>query len=115
MYDASKLEPIVVGTKEQTTIATILNGTQDQFRGTGYWEHTKLTPSQIESAKKESAIEIQTMNGAKMVIRLPENNRVNPKSGLGLFKKTYGSYPTVGQKVDTKIDENGFNRIVIEK
>ena len=49
-----------------------------------------------------------------MVINLPANNRISPKSKLALFKKTYGDFPKVGMAVQTKSDENGFFRIILE-
>ena len=51
------------------------------------------------------------MNGSP---NLPASKVVPPKSKLGLWKRTYGDYPTVGQKVVTKVDENGYQRVVLE-
>lgn len=115
-YMPDQYEELKVGTKEETAITGIKQGPASEFRTEAYWENIKdATPEEIEEAKNRAAIEVRTDNGARLVINLPESNTVSPASNLALFKKTYGKYPEKGQKVTTKVDENGFRRIVLEK
>ena len=108
-------EDIKPGEKVETTVTEVKEGTQDEFRTDNYWAKVEDTPENIEKMKKAPAIEVTTGNGASMVINLPAGKRVSPKSNLGCWKATYGDYPTKDQKVTTKVDDNGFNRIVLEK
>ena len=112
--DFSKYEEAKVGAVSKTTISAISEGKGKDFRTEGYWENTNLTKQQIGDAKEQPAIEIKTENGASMVMNMPKGKVIHPKSTLAKFKKTYGAYPSEGLSVDTKLDENGFNRIVIE-
>ena len=85
------------------------------FRSEKYFENiTDASPEQIDEIKKSDAIQVLTDNGAELVINLPVSNRISPRSKLALYKKTYGDFPKVNQKVTTKTDDNGFFRIVLE-
>jgi hypothetical protein len=112
-------EKIPVGTKEKTKIARMSEGTQADFRNDKYWEAVqkkeKLTDEELAEVKAQGAIEIETDNGAVMVLTLPKEKVVPAKSNLALFQNTYGDFPNEGMEVTTKIDENGFWRIVLEK
>ena len=111
-----KLEDIKIGSKEETSVVKVQLGTQGLFRPNGYWEKVKdVSASQIDAMKKQVAVEVLCANGATMVLSLPANNKVHPKSNLALWRKTYGGNPAVGQKVVTKVDENGFFGVVLEK
>lgn len=117
-YQPDKFEAVKVGEKSETTVVLIEEGTQDSFRSEKYWEailEKGETPDSVEAMKVRPAIKVSTENGADMVLNLPENNIVNPASNFALWKKTYGDYPAQEQKVTTKTDEQGFNRIVLEK
>lgn len=103
-----------IGEKEKTIVASVSEGVQSDFRTEKYWEATNLTKQQIEDAKKQKAIEVRTNNGASLILNMPQGLKVHPKSTLAKFKKTYGKYPEEGMAVETKIDENGFSRIVLE-
>jgi len=118
--DFSKLEEVKAGTKENTKVAVVNKGTSGQFHPEAYWTQMlvmdkNITQSELVARKSQPAIEIVCANGARMVMSYPANNRVHPKSNLFLWKRTYASYPSVGQEVQTKTDENGFARVVLEK
>ena len=114
-YKPDELKEMKVGEKSSTVVTEIKDGSMGEFMSDGYWANTKIEADKIPEAKLKRAIEVETANGAKMVISLPPGDEVNPKSNLGLWKKTYGDYPKKGQNVSTKIDDNGFNKIVLEK
>jgi len=114
-YKPEELKEMSVGEKKVTVITEIKQGTMGDLVTDGYWVNTKLKDDQIPEAKLKRAIEVIAANGATKVIALPPGDEVNPKSNLGAWKKTYGDYPKVGQEISTKVDENGFNNIVLEK
>ena len=117
-YQPDKFEAIKVGEKADTTVVLIEEGIQEDFRSEKYWEailEKGETQESVNAVKTRQAIKVSTENGADMVLNLPENNIVNPASNFALWKKTYGDYPKQDQKVTTKTDESGFNRIVLEK
>ena len=112
-----QLKEIKVGEKKAAVIAEIKEGKASDFRTSKYWAKVeeKNDKAEVERQMQQKCIEITTDNNATMVFSLPEGNLVNPKSNLALFKNTYGKYPEKGMKVQTKVDENGFNRLVLEK
>ena len=114
MVDFSKYEEVKAGARQQTKVASVTEGTQEDFRSERYWEHIEDTPDNIAKMKVQPAIEVKTYNGASMVLNMPLANLISPKSNLAAWKRTYGAYPFVGQEVSTKVDEKGFNRVVLE-
>jgi len=115
IYRPDSFEEVKVGAVEETKIKEINAGKQDDFRTAAYWENTDSSKSAIAEAKESPAIEVVTENGGRMVVNLPADNVVKPRSVLGRFKRTYGSYPKVGTVVKTEIDKNGFHRVVLEQ
>lgn len=113
----SELKDIKVGERKSAKIVKINEGKAEDFRSGQYWEKVaeKNDKAEVERQKKQKCVEVITDNDASMVFALPEGNLVNPKSNLALFKKTYGKYPELNMEVQTKVDENGFNRLVLEK
>ena len=103
------------GEKADTKVSEVKEGKQKDFRSDKYFENIQdASAEQIEKIKESAAIQVVTENGAELVINLPGNNRISPKSKLAMYKKTYGDFPKAGQKVQTKTDDNGFFRIVLE-
>ena len=113
--DFSGYEEVKAGEKEDTKVVSVTKGKQSDFRSEAYWDKIEDTPTNIRNIKNQDAIEVKTANSASIVINLPESKKVNPRSNLALWKKTYGDYPAIDQEVRTKTDEFGFNRIVLEK
>ena len=113
MVDFTQYEEMKEGTKEETTVTKMNEGIQEDFRTDKYWESFE-DKSKIKEAKKQPCLELETENGSRMVMTLPSGKAIHPKSNLAKFKKTYGKYPEIGMKVTTKLDENGFQRVVIE-
>lgn len=111
MYDSNQLKEAQVGVKTRTKITEIKEGTQEELRHPKYWEGAK----DAEKFKKLKAIHVFTENGANMIINLPLDNSVKKKSNLAKWKRTYGSYPDLGQEIDTRTDENGYPQIVLEQ
>lgn len=116
MVDWEEYEEVKAGVKSETEIVAVDEGTQDTFRSDKYWEaiSSKYNKKEIDEMKKRPAIEAVAVNGARMVINLPPGEKISPAMTLAIWKKTYGDYPKVGQKVTTKTDDNGFQRIVLE-
>lgn len=115
MVDWTQFKETKVGEKTKTSVIEIHEGIEEDFRSPNFWEKIDATKDEIERLKKTAAIEILTANGARMVIRLPADDKIRPNSNIALWKKTYGDYPEEGQDVYTKTDENGFERVVLEK
>jgi hypothetical protein len=111
----SGLSEVQVGARQTTKITDMKEGVKNDFYGDEYWAAIKEDKASIDAQKKQPAVKITTENGATMVISIPANKVVNPKSNLALWKKTYGKYPEIGQVINTKTDENGFQRVVVEK
>jgi hypothetical protein len=105
---------VKAGEKEKTEIIQINEGKASDYRTNAYWDKVE-DKANLQAQKDAPAIEIITKNGARMVINLPVGDTIFPASNLGLFKKTYGEYPAEGLKVTTKVDENGFKKIILEK
>ncbi len=112
--DWSEYNEVKAGEKQETEVKEVRQGKQSDFRSDKYFENIEGSAEQIEKVKKSPAIEVVCENGASLVINLPETKVISPKSKLGSWKKTYQDYPKVGQKVTSKTDENGFQRIVLE-
>lgn len=113
-YDPNKLTEMKTGTREKTRIISIEEGKQGELRPDTYWENIKnMSKEELREMKNKSCIKIRTENNATLIMNLPNEKGVHPRSSLALFKKKYGSYPKVGMEVETEIDENGFNRIVL--
>lgn len=112
-------EDVKPGDKEATKVTEVNKGEAGEFRTDKYWDKVQdkndASDEEIEKLKKKPAIEVKTENGASIVINLPDDKKIRPGSNLGLWKKTYGEFPKVDQEVNTKVDDNGFNRIVLEK
>ena len=100
------------GDKEETTIVNINKGKQIDFRGPGYWEKVKVD---ADKKKNQAAHQIITANGAKIVFVMPSDGALRPRDLLMRFYKTYGEFPKLSMKVYTRIDDNGFPQIVLEK
>ena len=58
-------------------------------------------------------MELETGDKISKIIRLPENDEVHPKSAMGLWKKQFGDYPTIGQEIFAMADSEG--RFVVPK
>ena len=67
-----------------------------------------------ETRAASPAIQVKTDNGATKVIAMPKGETIHPKSALALWEKTYKDYPKVGQVVDTEVDDQGFQRIILK-
>ena len=115
MTNLENIRVAPVGERQDSAITEIKEGVQEDFRSESYWASTDLSKQEIAEAKKKAAIEIVCDNGASLVVNLPSGETAHPKSTLGKFAKTYGSMPKVGLKVSTKMDTNGFYRVVIEE
>lgn len=112
-YNPEGYQEKKTGTQEKTKITSIEEGTAEELRGEGYWSKFEGSKDQLKDAKKQKCILVSCVNGASIVIALPKENTVHPKSTMGKFKKTYGKYPEDGMEVTTIMDENGFNRIML--
>lgn len=115
MVDFKEYSEVKAGERSETKVSEVIEGTQEEFRTPKYFENVEGSNEEIEKLKKAPAINVVTENGASLVINLPATKIISPKSNLGLWKKTYGDFPSVGQKVTAKTDDNGFQRIVLEK
>jgi hypothetical protein len=116
VYNPEKFEDVKIGLKSETVVESVVEGTQESFRPEEYWEAVKdATPEEIKKMRQTLAIKIIAENGASIVLNLPTSNLISPKSKLFSWKKTYGDYPKKGQKITTKVDNNGFNAIVLEQ
>lgn len=103
-----------VGEISETTITEIAEGKQGDFRQDSYWENADSSKSEIAEAKNQRAVELKTANGARFVINMPKTKEMHPKSLLSRFFRTYGVAPSVGLKVKTMLDKNGFNKILLQ-
>jgi len=112
--DWKQYNELKAGEKAETKVKEVKEGKQSDFRSEKYFENIEGSAEQIEKIKNGSAIEVVCENGASLVINLPDSKVISPKSKLGAWKKTYGDFPSVGQEVTSKTDENGFQRIVLE-
>jgi len=112
--DYEQYEEVKAGEKAQTKVTEVNEGKQESFRTDKYFENIEGSAEEIKKIRDSSAIQVKTANGAELVINLPANNRISPKSKLAMYKKTYGDFPKVGQTVATKTDDNGFFRIILE-
>ena len=112
--DYTQYQEVKAGEKAETKVTEVNEGKQEDFRSDKYFDNIEGSPNEIKKIKESAAIQIVTDNGAELVINLPANNRISPKSKLAMYKKTYGDFPKAGQKVQTKTDDNGFFRIVLE-
>ena len=122
--DYTQYQEVKAGEKADTKVTEVNEGKQSDFRTDKYFEmwfsiyitqkNIEGSAEEIEKIKKSAAIQIRTENSAELVVNLPNNNKISPKSKLAMYKKTYGDFPKVGQKVSTKTDDNGFFRIVLE-
>jgi len=112
--DWSNYQEVKAGEKASTKVAEVKQGKQEEFRTEKYFDNIEGSREEIDKIKASSAILVKCENGAEMVINLPASKVISPKSKLGMWKRTYNAFPTVGQEVTTKVDENGFQRIVLE-
>lgn len=120
--DYKKYKEAKPGIREETTVKSLKEGKQEDFRMDGYWENVKQKNNEsdedfaqrVTDAKKSPALNVVCANGANMVINLPSGETISPRSNLAKWKNTYGDYPQEGQKVTTKTDENGFPKVVLE-
>lgn len=112
--DYSEYEEVKAGEKADSKVTEVNEGKQSDFRTDAYFDKIEGSKEEIEKIKEASALHVICDNSAEMVINLPASKRVSPRSKLALYKKTYGDFPKVGQKVQTKTDDNGFFRIVLE-
>ena len=112
--DWSGYQEVKAGEKSKTKVSEVLTGKQKEFRTEKYFDNIEGSREEIDKIKEMPAILVKCENGAEVVINLPTSKVISPKSKLGMWKRTYNEYPTVGQEVVTKVDENGFQRIVLE-
>jgi hypothetical protein len=112
--DWKQYNEVKAGEKSKTKVTEIIEGKQEDFRSDAYYDKVEASKEELEKMKISPAINIKCENGADLVINVPASKTINPKSKLGMWKRTYGDYPEVGQEVTTKVDENGFQRIVLE-
>ena len=113
-YDMSQYKPTPVDIEQEDSITEIHKGKAKDFYSEEYWTATSLTKSEIAEQKEQKAIEIITKNGAKLPMILPKTEMVHPKSLLGKWLKKYGTAPKVGMAIRSKVDQNGFYRIVLD-
>ncbi len=111
-YDLNGYTTMPIGVELDSKITEIKKGLAKDFFGDEYWQATMLTKQEIAEAKNTPAIEIHTENGAKLAMILPSKKELHPKATLARFIAKYGT-PSVGQVIKTKIDQNGFYRIVV--
>lgn len=112
--DWSEYNEVKAGEKTDTKVSEVKQGKQSDFRTEKYFDNIEGSREEIEKIKESSALLVRCDNGAEMVINLPASKIISPKSKLGQWKRTYNNFPVVGQKVTTKTDENGFQRIILE-
>jgi hypothetical protein len=111
-YEPNKLTE-KASVQENATIQSIEEGTAGEMRPDSYWSKFEGDKQELAEAKKAPVIRVTASNGAALVISLPKNGVVHPKSTLARFKKTYKKYPEQGMQVTTIPDENGFQRIML--
>jgi hypothetical protein len=114
MVDFSEYSEVKPGEKMEAKIIEVNEGKQEDFRTDRYFENIDGSKEEIEKIRKSPALQVVCDNQAEMVINLPAHKKISPRSKLALFKKTYNDFPKVGMKVNTKTDDSGFFRIVIE-
>ena len=113
MVNYNEYGEVKEGDREDTLVKEILEGKAKEFFGDKYFEGIKKAEDRLK-AMESLAVKIVCENGADLSIMLPYNKIFGPKSKFTLWKKTYGSYPAIGQKVSTKVDSKGYRRIVLE-
>lgn len=114
MIDFGEYSEIKEGEKENTQVTEIIQGKGKDFFTEEYFENFK-EKDKVETTKNQNAIKVVMANGAEKIIMLPGDKKISPRSNLGLWKKTYGEYPKVGQNVTTRVDANGYRQVVLEK
>lgn len=112
--DYTQYEEVKAGEKMETKVTEVNEGKQSDFRSSAYFDKIEGSKDEIEKIKESPALQVICDNGSEAIINLPNNNRISPKSKLAMWKRTYGDFPKVGQVVQTKSDENGFFRVVLE-
>lgn len=112
-YDMSHYKQTPIDVEVDDKIIDIKKGKAVDFYSEEYWSATTMTKSQIAEVKDTKAIEIITEKGAKLTIILPETEMVHPKAVLGKWLKKYGKAPELNMRIKTKIDQNGFYRIIL--
>lgn len=110
----SDYQEVKAGEKSDTKVSEVKEGKQSDFRSDAYFDNIEGSKEEIDKIKESSAILVKCENGAEMVINLPASKVISPKSKLGMWKRTYNDFPIIGQEVTTKVDENGFQRVVLE-
>lgn len=70
--------------------------------------------SKGKASMDDPAIRVITSFKAALMITLPKDNIVTQKSFLGRWKRTYGDYPKVGQKVKAICNNRGYYDIYLE-
>lgn len=58
-------------------------------------------------------VKVVCANGAVDYFNVPKDGILKTKNKLARYKRTYGVLPARGAKVNTMIDENGFNRLLL--
>lgn len=112
--DWSEYNEVKAGEKQDTKVSEVKTGKQAEFRSDKYFDNIEGSKEEIEKIRDSPALLVKCENGAETVINLPPSKVISPKSKLGMWKKTYGEFPTAGQQVTTKVDDNGFQRVVLE-
>ncbi len=114
VYEPQKLEVVQAkaGDRVDGVVTQIQEGTLKDF----------LSPDQLEkwtNCKPEDpaicvVVSLADGKGEKsQLFRLPTDNVVSPRSNLAKWKKSYGEFPTVEQKVFLLYNTEGFLNFVL--
>ena len=111
-YKPEEYKEMKIGEPEKAKVVEIKEGTLGDFVSPESWN--KFDPEGRTKPEHE-AIEIRTNNNARLLIKLPQNKELHPKSLLAKWKRTYGKLPQVGDPVNTVNNEDGFREIMLSK
>ena len=111
MQDEFKnLKVAKVGDRQPAKIVQVDFGKAEEYRNDAYFEGL----DNEEEARNAPSVRVTAENGAELVMAMPLGEYVSPKSKLGMYFRTYGGFPEVGQQVTTKVSESGYLEIVLE-
>ncbi len=101
----SKKGPAEPGTKEESVLKVVQEGTLGQFvSDLSKWQN---------ASPEDPAIQLTCENGAEAVFTLPkEGHEVHEKSNMARFMNLYDTPPKEGITVKTKANDQGYFRIV---
>jgi len=111
MYEPKKMKMLdlpKMGEIVKAKITDIEVGTKSQYFGLD-----NVKEGQEGEACIKVTFEYNKMLGNK-IFSMPESlSEIHPKSTLGKFFKTYGSFPELGQEINIKINDKGFFDVII--